>query len=151
MCDSTPHYKIHQKGNKHLETEINTNDTHTGCEIFKIKEKIYEMILYGSPKLKNFPKSERYVLASDIRRTMYNSLELAVRLEKKYYKKTTLQDLDIEIDVLRNLLRLAKDPNLYPKQKACLDFHSWEVWIKKIDEIGRMIGGYMAWVKSKEK
>ena len=109
------------------------------------------MIMYGNPKLKDFPKTERYVLAGDIRKTMYTMLEMAVRLEKKYYKKTTLQDLDIEVDVLRNLLRLAKDPDLYQKQKPCLDFHSWEVWIRKVDEIGRMIGGYMAWVNSREK
>lgn len=124
---------------------------HNGNDKFEIKEKIYEMILYGSPKLTNFPKTERYVLAGDIRKSMYTALELAVRLEKKYYKKTTLQDLDIEIDVLRNLLRLAKDPKLYPKQKPCLDFRSWEIWIKKVDEIGRMIGGYMEWVNGREK
>lgn len=125
-------------------------ENHNGNEKFEIKEKIYEMILYGNPKLTAFPRTERYVLAADIRKTMYTALELAVRLEKKYYKKTTLQDLDIEIDVLRNLLRLAKDKNLYPRQKPCLDFHSWEVWIRKVDEIGRMIGGYMAFVNSRE-
>ena len=122
-----------------------------GNDVFKIKEKIYEMILYGNPRLKDFPKTERYVLAGDIRKTMYGMLEMAVRLEKKYHKKTTLQDLDIEVDVLRNLLRLAKDPNLYPKQKPCLDFHTWEVWIRKVDEIGRMIGGYMDFVNGNQK
>jgi hypothetical protein len=127
------------------QTQGTTND------LFKIKEKIYEMILYGNPKLSGFPKVERYALAGDIRKTMYTALELAVRLEKKYHKKTTLQDLDIEIDVLRNLLRLAKDPKLYPKQKPCIDFHTWEVWIGKVNEIGCMIGGYMDWVKSREK
>ena len=109
------------------------------------------MILYGNPALKDFPKTERYVLAGKIRESMYTALEMAVRLEKKYHKKTTLQDLDIEIDVLRNLLRLAKDPNLYQKQKPCLDFHTWEVWIKKVNEIGCMIGGYMEWVNGREK
>lgn len=125
--------------------------TSNGNGIFHIKEKIYEMILYGNPALKDFPKTERYVLAGKIRESMYTALEMAVRLEKKYHKKTTLQDLDIEIDVLRNLLRLAKDPNLYPKQKPCLDFRTWEVWIKKVNEIGCMIGGYMEWVNSREK
>ncbi|MDD3488739.1 MAG: diversity-generating retroelement protein Avd [Paludibacter sp.] len=133
-----------------LQTE-KQNIKKNGNDIFQIKEKIYEMILYGNPALKDFPKTERCVLAGDIRKTMYSALELSVRLEKKYHKKTTLQDLDIEIDVLRNLLRLAKDPKLYPKQKPCLDFHKWEVWIRKVDEIGRMIGGYMEWVNSKEK
>jgi hypothetical protein len=127
------------------EKKVNGND------VFKIKEKIYEMILYGNPQLKDFPKTERYVLAGDIRKTMCGMLEMAVRLEKKYHKKTTLQDLDIEVDVLRNLLRLAKDPNLYPKQKPCLDFHTWEVWIRKVDEIGRMIGGYMDFVNGNQK
>lgn len=124
---------------------------HNGNDIFHIKEKIYEMILYGNPQLKEFPKTERYVLAGDIRKTMYTMLEMAVRLEKKYHKKTTLRDLDIEVDVLRNLLRLAKDPDLYPKQKPCLDFHTWEVWMRKVDEIGRMIGGYTEWVNGREK
>lgn len=95
---------------------------HNGNDIFHIKEKIYEMILYGNPQLKDFPKTERYVLAGDIRKTMYTMLGMAVRLEKKYHKKTTLQDLDIEVDVLRNLLRLAKDPDLYPKTKALFRF-----------------------------
>ena len=42
---------------------------HNGNDIFHIKEKIYEMILYGNPQLKDFPKTERYVLAGDIRKT----------------------------------------------------------------------------------
>lgn len=37
---------------------------HNGNDIFHIKEKIYEMILYGNPQLKDFPKTERYVLAN---------------------------------------------------------------------------------------
>lgn len=134
-----------------VEEKTETKEKHNGNDVFHIKEKIYEMILYGNPALKDFPKTERYALAADIRKSMYTALELAVRLEKKYHKKTTLQDLDIEIDVLRNLLRLAKDPNLYPKQKPCLDFHKWEVWIKKVNEIGCMIGGYMEWVRNNEK
>ena len=31
---------------------------HNGNDIFHIKEKIYEMILYGNPQLKDFPKTE---------------------------------------------------------------------------------------------
>ena len=42
---------------------------HNGNDIFHIKEKIYEMILYGNPQLKDFPKTERYVLAGEKRST----------------------------------------------------------------------------------
>lgn len=116
-------------------------------EEFKIKEKIYDMILYGSPALIQFPKSEKYVLASKIRESMYRMFELAVAIEKKYYKKTTLQELDIELDVLRHLIRLAADKRLYPSQAPCLPFKKYEFWARCLDEIGRMIGGYMKTVK----
>ena len=34
---------------------------------FKILQKTYDMILYGNICLKQFPKSERYALAADIK------------------------------------------------------------------------------------
>ena len=111
-------------------------------EEFKIKEKIYDMILYGSPALVQFPKSEKYVLASRIRETMYSMFTLAVTIEKKYYKKTTVQELDIQLDVLRHLVRLAADKRLYPNQAPCLPMKKYEHWARLMDEIGRMIGGY---------
>lgn len=116
-------------------------------EEFKIKEKIYEMILYGSPALMQFPKSEKYVLASKIRETMYRMFELAVTIEKKYYKKTTLQELDVELDVLRHLVRMAADKRLYPNQAPCLPMKKYEHWARLLDEIGRMIGGYKKYVQ----
>lgn len=116
-------------------------------EEFKIKEKIYEMILYGSPALMQFPKSEKYVLASKIRETMYRMFELAVTIEKKYYKKTTLQELDVELDVLRHLVRMAADKRLYPNQTPCLPMKKYEHWARLLDEIGRMIGGYKKYVQ----
>ena len=59
---------------------------------FKIKEKIYEMIRYGAPALLQFPKVERYELAGRIRASMYKLLEYAVRVERRYYKKTTIEE-----------------------------------------------------------
>jgi len=70
------------------------------------------MILYGNTCLKQFPKSERYALAADIKNSMYRLLQLIVRANKKYYKKTTIEDIDIELDVLRTLIRLAADQQL---------------------------------------
>ena len=116
-------------------------------ESFKIKEKIYEMIRYGNPALLHFPKSERYELASRIRARMYGLLEYAVIVEKKYYKKTTLQDMDVELDVLRHLVRLSADRKLYPASAPCLPMKKYEHWAKLLDEIGRMLGGYIKAVK----
>lgn len=107
---------------------------------FKILQKTYDMILYGNICLKQFPKHERYVLAADIRKGMYNLLKLIIRANKKYYKKTTLQELDIELDTLRALIRLAADPQL-----KYLSVKKYENWSKMLNEIGRMLGG---WIKS---
>ena len=86
-------------------------------EDFHTKNKIYELLLYAGPQLEQFPKSQRR-LADDIRGTMLNMLRLVVTLENKHYKKTTLGDLDNEVDVLRHLVRLAADPKALFKFNA---------------------------------
>lgn len=105
---------------------------------FKILQKTYDMILYGNICLKQFPKYEKHVMAADIRNSMYRLLELIVRANKKYYKKTTLQDIDIELEVLRTYIRLAADPQL-----RYLPIRKYENWSKMLNEIGRMLGGWM--------
>ena len=110
-------------------------------EDFKTKNKVYELLLYAGPQLEQFPKSQR-VLANDIRATMLQILQLVVTLENKHYKKTTLGELDNEVDVLRHLVRLAADPNYMRDKKPCLSIRKYEQMSKKINEIGCMIGGY---------
>lgn len=118
---------------------------------FKMKNKIYEMIIYASPCLDQFPRSEKYALAQDIRKTMYKILRLVVMLENKHYKKTTLGDLDTEVDILRHLIRLAADNRLHPKQAPCLPMKKYENLSKHLAEIGKMIGGYEKYINTKSK
>lgn len=47
------------------------------------------MIAYGNNCLLQFPRSERYALATEIKKNMYTLLRLAIAANKKYYKKTT--------------------------------------------------------------
>lgn len=110
-------------------------------EDFKTKNKVYELLKYAGPQLEQFPKSQR-VLANDIRATMLQILRLVVTLENKHYKKTTLGELDNEVDVLRHLVRLAADPEYMRDKKPCLPMKKYEQMSKKINEIGKMIGGY---------
>lgn len=110
-------------------------------EDFITKNKVYELLLYAGPQLEQFPKSQR-VLANQIRETLLQILRLVVTLENKHYKKTTLGDLDNEVDVLRHLVRLAADPEYMRDKKPCLPMKKYENMSYKINEIGRMIGGY---------
>ena len=126
------------------EQQINYSKESTS---FILKEKISDMMKYGNPATANFPRRDRQ-LADSIRRSMLAMLRLAIQIEKKYYKKTTLQELDIELDVLRHLIRVAQDKDYYgPKIAPPLPFKKYEYWSKLLNEIGRIIGGYMKFVK----
>jgi hypothetical protein len=68
---------------------------------------------------------------------MYEIDKLIIRSQKRYFKKTTLQDLDIEVAHLKTKIRLAKELGFLP-------FNKYENWEKMVIEIGRMVGG---WIK----
>lgn len=93
---------------------------------------------YGYGALAQFPKAEKFALAADIKRCMDRMLERTIEAQKKYYKKTTLQELDVEIMKLRAYLRLSHNLGFLPTKK-------YEIWSERTVEIGKMLGG---WLKS---
>ena len=96
------------------------------------------MIQYGYQAVKQFPRSEKYTFAAEIKETMIRLLRLIISANKKYHKKTTARKLDTELELLTNYIRLARDLEF-------LSFRKYEIWSKKLDEIGKLIGG---WIKS---
>lgn len=107
-------------------------------EDLKILQKCYDMIEYGYVALRQYPKSERFTLAADTKQSMYELLKLIIRANKRYYKKTTLQDIDVELENLRYLVRLGNGLGF-------LQFKKYEHWSRKLNELGKMLGG---WFKS---
>ncbi|MDI3547872.1 MAG: hypothetical protein PWR10_1524 [Halanaerobiales bacterium] len=108
----------------------------------KIRQKCEDMIEYGYAALKQFPRSEKHTLAAEIKRSMFRLLELIIATNKKYYKKTTMQQLDVELDILRSYIRLARNLGFLP-------FKKYEVWSRYLTEIGKMIGGWFKYINSK--
>lgn len=109
----------------------------------KIYQKVYDMITYGNACLLQFPKSERYALATEIKKSMYTLLRLIITANKKYYKKTTLQEMDVELETLKTFIRMAADSKF-----KYLGLRQYENWSKMLSEIGRMLGG---WIKAADK
>lgn len=103
--------------------------------------KLEELDQYTHMATAQFPKSERHVLAAEIRRQVNELIRLTVRCAKRYHKKTSLQDLDIELECLRCMVRKAY------ALKYC-SAHRLETWTRAMDEVGRMIG---AWIKAARK
>lgn len=106
-----------------------------------IEEKCREMLMYGYQALKQFPKHEKHVLGAEIRRSMLELQRLIITAFKRYHKKTTLTDLDIELAILKRRVRLAKDLRY-------LDIKRYQLWTEQLVELGRMIGGWIRSVKS---
>ena len=104
----------------------------------KILQKVYDMTAFAYEAITQFPKSEKYALGADIKRCIHSILRFAIEGQKRYHKKTTLQNLDIEIAVLRGLVRLAHERKFLPTSK-------YETWSGLNVELGRMVGG---WIKS---
>lgn len=92
--------------------------------------------MYTNTVLKQFPRAERFLLCAEIRRSMLTAQRLVVVAWKRYHKKTTLQELDTEVEVLRGWVR----KSLLAKY---ITPHRYEVWVRHINEIGRMVGGWI--------
>lgn len=118
---------------------------------FVLKEKIKDMTKYGMRLTMNFPRRNRK-LADRMTDIMLEMVDLAVRLEKKYYKKTTLEDLDIALDRLRLLVEMASDKDYFGEKYAPpLTIHQRDYWGKLNREIGNMIGGYKKSIEGTKK
>lgn len=114
---------------------MSANNKETSTEL-KILQKIYDMSIYGYQALQQFPKAEKFTLAASIKNCINIMLERCIEANKKYYKKTTLQELDVEIMKLKYYLRLSQDLGFLPIKK-------YEIWVTKLVEIGKMLGGWM--------
>lgn len=112
-------------------------------EELQIRLKVELMIAYAYSVLRNFPKSERHVLSAEIRQSMFRLLRLVIVVNRRYHKKTTMQDLDAELDLLRSYVRLARELQILP-------FHQYEIWAGHLAEVGRMVGGWLAWARSSQ-
>lgn len=111
------------------EVKISTND-------LQILIKIEKLDQYTRIALRQFPKYEKFILAADIRQTIIDIKRNTIRAGKKYHKKTTLQDLDIDIEILRTYIRESYAMHY-------IDEHKLGVWMDHVDEIGRMVGGWL--------
>lgn len=107
-------------------------------EGLRILAKLEELDTHSHQAVLQFPKFERHVLAAEIRGTLNRLLHLTVQGAKRYYKKTTLQELDVEVEYLRALVRKAR-------RLGYINVNRYEIWSRHIDEIGRMVGG---WIRS---
>ncbi len=123
-----------------------------------LNRKFMEFAKLMNVYLNHFPKHEKYALANRIRNTAYEIYDLISEGQKRYLKKTTLTNLDIAHERLRMQIFLANELGYFgfsdgrrEKGSEETEEHRYLTISMMIDEIGRMIGGWIQKVKADER
>jgi hypothetical protein len=98
-------------------------------------EKIYELILWLYPTVNKFPKSQRFVLGQHIENLILELLEGIIEANEARDKYFYIKKLSLKLDKLRILLRLSKDLKF-------INLRQYEFVSEKVNEIGRILGGW---------
>lgn len=107
-----------------------------------IFKKSYELYKEFYLRLKNFPKADKYSLGQKCEVVLVDILEglLLASSSDKTKKAFYLERVSIKINLFRVYIRLAKDIK-------AIDSKSYIVIQELVDEIGRMLGGWIRTIK----
>ena len=103
--------------------------------------KTYDLILWSCNHTSRFPRNHRFVLGERIERNLYDLLETLIKARYTRNWQALLEQANLTLEILRFQMRLAKD-------LQCLKTNSYAFAAKAIDEIGRLVGG---WLKNGSK
>ncbi len=104
----------------------------------KIFTKLYDLILWIYPMVNKFPKAQRFVLGQRIENSVLELLRLTIKANAAREKKPILNELSVELDQFRILIRLSKDLKF-------MSIGQYGYAGALINETGKMLGG---WIKS---
>jgi four helix bundle protein len=105
---------------------------------FIIQTKMRETGLWIFSKVQTFPKKQRFVLGQQIENSALHCMRLIVEANYARQLQTVLMRLDelnVELEILRELLRLARDLGF-------ISAASLAYVIEQVDVVGKMRGGW---------
>ncbi len=101
-----------------------------------IFQKVYDLILWLYPTVNKFPKSQRFVLGQQIENTVLEILKGIIQANQESNKLLYLKQISVDLDKLRILIRLSKDLKF-------ISIRQYQFAAEKINEIGKILGGWM--------
>ena len=101
-----------------------------------ILTKTYDLILWTANHTCRFPRNHRHVLGTRIEDKLYDILDLLIDAKFSRQRREQLDETNRHLEKLRFLLRLARD-------LKCLEVSSYGFGTKAVDEIGRLVGGWL--------
>ena len=98
-------------------------------------EAMYGLTLWLVPAVERFPRRQKFLLGDRIQSTALASLESLTEATFTRRRARLLDRVNLDLDKLRLLLRLAKD-------LSYLDRRRYEYAARRLDEVGRLVGGW---------
>lgn len=98
-----------------------------------------DLIAYSNDLVRKFPKGEKFALVQEIKNSLYNGLRnllFAIKLYTKQDKLKKLNELDVELRLLKIHIRLSYKYKYISTQ-------NYSTWSQKITDICNMLGGWI--------
>lgn len=105
-------------------------------EADNILTKLHDLLLYVIPQLGKFPREQKFVLGDRIEVKLLEVQESCLRAYYSQEKRANLSEANMTLEVTRHLIRLAHALRFFSN-------HTYAVLSVKVDEVGRMIGGWL--------
>jgi hypothetical protein len=99
-------------------------------------EVTYNFLLWLIPALEKFPRSQKYLLGDRLQQQTLLLLDHLISATYAKERSLHLRQANLEIEKLRFGIRLAKDLHHF-------DLKRYEFAARALDQIGRMIGGWL--------
>lgn len=99
-------------------------------------QKTYDLIRWYVPLLNRLPRNHRFTLGDRMINGLYNLLEGFILARYSHHKLEQLEQLNIQIDLLRHQTRLLLDFDLMKTER-------YEYVSRLLNEIGVELGGWI--------
>lgn len=103
-------------------------------------QKLEDFTFWFLPIIDKFPKKEKWALCTQIKNSIYQLMRCAVKIQKSRDKTEHMLEFDIDLEVLKYLVRQAHTNGHINNRKLMLT-------TEKLVEIGKILGGLMKWQK----
>ena len=108
------------------------NSKHNGVAL----EKAYQFTLWLVPTVEKFPRAQKFLLGDRIQSAALDVLEGLIEATYTRNRAPVLRAVNLKLEKLRQLVRLATDLQI-------LDLRRYEHAARTLDEIGRLVGGWL--------
>ena len=98
--------------------------------------KTRDLMTWLLERIAGFPRTHRFILGTRIGNLILDVLERLLEAAYSREKKESLRRANLDLEKLRHLLRSGYE-------LKCISLRQYEFVSREIDEVGRMVGGWM--------